>query len=72
MLSQPSKQTSEQLGNTLELLVGQVLKLLQEHTGSVWTVAISSDGGKIVSGSGDKTVRIWSTETGQVPACLSA
>ena len=41
--------------------------MLEGHTDSVCSVAISSDGGKIVSGSGDKTVRVWSTETGQVP-----
>ena len=46
---------------------GQVLKVLEEHTGRVSSVAISTDGSKIVSGSGDKTVLIWSMETGEVP-----
>ena len=45
----------------------QVLKVLEGHTGSVNAVAVSADGSKIVSGSGDKTVRIWSAESGQVP-----
>ena len=46
---------------------GQVLKVLKGHTGTVKAVAISTDGSKIVSGSDDKTVRVWSAETGQVP-----
>ena len=45
-----------------------MLKVFEGHTGSVNAVAISTDGGKIVSGSDDHTVRVWSMETGQV--CL--
>ncbi|KAJ7443867.1 WD40-repeat-containing domain protein, partial [Mycena latifolia] len=37
---------------------------LQGHTGQVWSVAFSSDGKKIVSGSSDHTVRIWDAESG--------
>ena len=50
---------------------GQVIKVLEGHTSSVYTVAISADGGKIVSGSDDKTVRVWSMQTGEVriPVC---
>ncbi len=46
---------------------GQVLKVLEGHTDTVRAVAISADGAKIVSGSFDKTVRVWSMETGEVP-----
>ena len=49
---------------------GQVLKVLKGHTSTVCAVAISVDGGKIVSGSWDKTVRVWSMETGEVSFCL--
>ena len=49
------------------MILGQVLKVLDGHTDAVNAVAISTDGGKIVSGSGDKIVRVWSVETGQVP-----
>ncbi len=42
--------------------------MLEGHTDRVVAVAISTDGAKIVSGSADKTVRVWSTETGEVPA----
>ena len=45
----------------------QVLKVLEGHTWWVYAVAVSADGSKIVSGSRDNTVRIWSAESGQVP-----
>jgi WD40 repeat protein len=39
-------------------------KPLKGHTGSVWSVAYSpNDGRYIISGSIDKTIRIWNTET---------
>ena len=41
------------------------------HSDYVNSVALSADGSKIVSGSYDKTVKIWSTETGQVLQTLS-
>ncbi|KAF8638957.1 hypothetical protein AX14_010146, partial [Amanita brunnescens Koide BX004] len=37
---------------------------LQGHDGSVNSVAFSPDGTKIVSGSGDKTIRVWDASTG--------
>ena len=54
------------------MVLGQVLKVLEGHTGCVETVAISADGANIVSGSLDKTVRVWSMDSGQVlpVACL--
>ncbi len=51
----------------------QVLKVLEGHTKFVLAVAVSTDGTKIVSGSDDTTVRVWSMETGEVPpACRIA
>ncbi len=44
---------------------GQVLKVLDGHTSFVSEVTLSV-GGKIVSGSWDSTVRVWSAETGEV------
>ena len=45
----------------------QLLKVLKGHTDIVSAVAISTNGAKIVSDSEDKTVRVWSMETGEVP-----
>ena len=37
---------------------------LEGHSSSVWSVAWSADGRRVVSGSDDKTIRIWDVETG--------
>lgn len=37
---------------------------MRGHTGSVVAIALSADGSRIVSGSDDKTVRIWDVQTG--------
>ncbi len=52
------------------VVLGQVLKVFKGHTGFVLAVAIYTDGAKIVSGSGDRTVRVWSMKTVEVPVCL--
>ena len=43
----------------------KLLKTLEEHIKLVWSVAYSPDGKKIVSGSDDKTIKIWNANTGQ-------
>jgi WD40 repeat protein len=43
-------------------------KVLKGHTNSTASVAITADGKLIVSGSFDKTIRVWETESGK---CLS-
>lgn len=45
-----------------------LLKLLKGHMGRVTSVGYSPDGSLIVSGSWDKTVRIWDTESGEPAA----
>ena len=41
------------------------LKTLKGHKYSIYSVAFSPDGTKIISGSGDKTIKIWDANTGQ-------
>ena len=43
---------------------GQEIRSLTGHSDWVTSVAFSPDGTQIASGSGDKTVRVWSVETG--------
>ncbi|EGN94798.1 hypothetical protein SERLA73DRAFT_61926 [Serpula lacrymans var. lacrymans S7.3] len=45
-----------------------MLNILRSHHGSVTSVAFSSDGTKVVSGSSDQTVRIWDATSGQLVA----
>jgi len=40
------------------------MRTLTGHSGIVHSVALSLDGTRIVSGSFDKLVKIWNTETG--------
>ena len=53
--------------NVEEFLKKQVsvLKTLEGHTGFVNSVAYSPDGTKIISGSVDRTIKIWDANTGQ-------
>ena len=45
--------------------------LLSGHAGGVTSVAFSADGSKVVSGSEDFTVKIWSADSGEVLQTLS-
>ena len=45
-------------------------KVLKGHTDPVMCVAVTADGRRVVSGSLDKTVRVWDVETGQCLAIL--
>src|SRR5258705_7798506 len=38
--------------------------ILEGHTSACYCVAFSPDGGQLVSGSGDHTIRLWNTSTG--------
>ena len=41
------------------------LKTLEGHSETVFSVAYSSDGTKIISGSNDETIKIWEANTGE-------
>jgi WD40 repeat protein len=42
-----------------------LLRTLQGHTGPVSTVAVLTDGPRALSGSSDRTLRLWDLETGE-------
>ena len=44
----------------------QLEMCIQGNTDCVSSVGFSPDGKHVVSGSGDKTVRVWSVESGEV------
>ncbi|MDE0681276.1 MAG: sigma-70 family RNA polymerase sigma factor [Candidatus Poribacteria bacterium] len=50
---------------------GQVLDLLTTHTDWVNSVAFSSDGKTLVSGSKDNTIRLWDAQTGTLRKTLT-
>ena len=45
--------------------------LLSGHVKEVFSVGFSADGSKVVSGSWDKTVKIWNADSGEVIQTLS-
>ena len=53
------------------MLVFFDMYLLSGHASGVTSVAFSADGSKVVSGSRDNTVKIWSADNGEVLQTLS-
>ena len=47
------------------------MHLLSGHTEAVSSVCFSADSSKVVSGSDDKTVKIWNADSGEVIQTLS-
>ena len=45
--------------------------LLSGHADMVMSVGFSADGSKVVSGSQDRTVKIWNADSGEVIQTLS-
>jgi len=50
---------------------GPALRTLSGHTGGVTGVAVSADGRQVISGSDDKTLKVWDLESGNVIQTLS-
>ncbi|KAI9782132.1 MAG: hypothetical protein M1839_005479 [Geoglossum umbratile] len=48
----------------------EMLHTLEDHSGWVGTVVFSPDGNKLVSGSDDRTIRVWNVVTGQAEQTL--
>ncbi|KAL5526138.1 hypothetical protein ACEPAG_7476 [Sanghuangporus baumii] len=47
---------------------GQCIKILKGHTDDINSITVSHDGGRIASGSRDKTIRVWSAFSGELIA----
>ena len=54
-----------------DLATGQQQAKLTGHDGPVWSVAVTADGARAVSGGDDGTVRVWDLATGQQQAKLT-
>ena len=55
------------MGRPKKLVRNACLRVLEGHTGTVFSVALCADGRRAVSGSEDGTLRVWNLDTG---ACL--
>jgi WD40 repeat protein len=49
----------------------KLLTTLKRHSNTVYSVSWNHDGGQIVSGSADKTIKIWDSSTGRVIKTLT-
>jgi WD40 repeat protein len=65
--------TAGKLGRVWDMQTRREIAVLDGHTDIIWVVAFSPDsnGLRIVTGSRDKTVRVWYTQTGQELAKFS-
>ncbi len=57
---------------TWDLAKGLVRNAFASHKDSVLSVAVSADGGTIVSGSSDRTIKVWRASTGECLRTIEA
>ena len=55
----------EQKAAAKKSVEGQETLTFTGHSGGVFSVSFSPDGKRIVSGSGDQTLKVWDAQTGQ-------
>ncbi|KAI0337165.1 WD40 repeat-like protein [Trametopsis cervina] len=55
---------AEMVGKVWSLETGSAVASMKGHTGSIWGVAASHEGDRIMTSSDDNTCRIWDIETG--------
>ena len=55
------------LHTTMTLAGGPLVRTLIGHSGAVWAIALTTDGCRALSGSDDRTLKVWDAENG---ACL--
>ncbi|THG96450.1 hypothetical protein EW026_g5385 [Hermanssonia centrifuga] len=55
---------SNNMGYVWDPYSGSLLRTLQGHTDAIWSMSLSPDGQRVVTGSEDLTGRVWSVETG--------
>ena len=51
--------SDDETSAVVSFVTGETLRVLRGHTDSVRTVLFTPDGSKVITGSGDKTVRVW-------------
>lgn len=68
---QPNSLIAQRVESVVKTPKFSLAKTLPGHTNSVWSVAVSSNGRTLVSGSEDKTIKAWNLETGQLRYTLS-
>ncbi|MEO0396924.1 MAG: DnaJ domain-containing protein [Cyanobacteria bacterium P01_A01_bin.137] len=69
--SVPNTSSSNSSSKATSLSSWQCIHTLSRHTGTVSAVAITRDGKNILTGSYDKTLRLWSVKTGKLLKTLS-
>jgi WD40 repeat protein len=61
----PGAFTLDRGGQAVIALLPDEIRRFQGHGGHVWSVAFSPDGHRALSGSADRTMRLWDVETGK-------